>query len=55
MRGFHSKAADIAAASNERRKLGFKVLQDSPMTISMAVSRKLFQEIFGVSLRKRKT
>lgn len=52
---FHSEASDIAAASKELRKLGFRVLQEGPVTISIAGSRKLFQEVFGAKLRKQKT
>lgn len=55
VREFHSEASDIAAASNELRKLGFQVLQEGPATISIGGSRKLFQEVFGVKLRKQKT
>jgi serine protease AprX len=55
VREFHSEASDIAAASKELRKLGFKVLHESPVTISIGGSRKLFQEMFGVKLRKQRT
>lgn len=52
---FHSEASDIAAASNELRKLGFRVLQEGPVTISIAGSRKLLQDVLGAKLRKQKT
>ncbi len=55
VREFHSKDEDIAAASNELRNLGFRVLQEGPATISIAGPRKLFQDYFGVRLRKQTT
>ena len=55
VREFHSKSADIAAASHELRKLGFRVLQEGSATISIAGSRKLFQDVFSVKLCKQKT
>lgn len=55
VREFHSEASDIAAASNELRKLGFSVLQEGLATISIGGSRKLFEDVFGVRLRKQKT
>lgn len=51
---FHSEASVIATASSELRKLGFRVLQESPITFSIAGSPKLFESVFGVSLRKEK-
>lgn len=53
VREFHSEAADIAAASNELRKLGFSVLQEGPATTSIGGSRKQFEEVFGAKLRKK--
>jgi hypothetical protein len=55
VRGFHSEATDINDACRELMKLGFRVLQVSPVVISIAGSRKLFEEVFGVKLRKQKT
>src|SRR6266508_4754053 len=49
---FRSDPADIAAASNELRTLGFRVLQLSPTTISIAGSRRLFEDVFSTKLRR---
>ena len=54
VRDFYSESADITATSSELRKLGFSVLQEGPVTISIGGSRKLFQDVFGVTLRKEK-
>lgn len=47
---FYSDAADIASASNELRKLGFEVLEEGPVTISIAGSRQQFEEVFSAKL-----
>lgn len=51
---FYSDAADIASASNELRKLGFEVLEEGPVTISIAGSRQQFEEVFSAKLSQRK-
>jgi hypothetical protein len=54
---FYSEASVIAAASVELRKAGFEVLDGgaSPVTISIAGSRKLFEDVFAQnSFRRRR-
>src|SRR5262249_18534577 len=53
---FHSAPSDITAAKTELRNLGFEVLDDSasPITISIAGSRKLFEEVFGAAFVTKK-
>jgi serine protease AprX len=51
---FRSEDAVIAAASDELRKLGFRVLHVSSTTISIGGPRTLFQQVFGVELVKEK-
>jgi serine protease AprX len=51
---FTSDASVIAGAVDELKRLGFRVLQVSETTISVAGSRKLFQDVFGVRLRREK-
>lgn len=51
---FRSEDAVIAAASDELRKLGFRVLHVSSTTLSIAGPPTLFQNVFGVGLAKEK-
>jgi hypothetical protein len=53
---FYSEASVIAAASVELRKAGFEVLDGgaSPVTISIAGSRKLFEDVFGAKFVPKK-
>ncbi len=51
---FHSNESDISAASNELRNLGFEVLQEGPVSISIAGSRKLFEDVFSAKLAMKK-
>lgn len=52
---FNSQPQDLQDAQRELTNLGFHVLQVNPSAISIAGSRKLFQEVFDVKLRKQKT
>ena len=52
---FHSEVVDIEATAAELTKLGFEVLQQGPVTLSIAGTRKLFEEVFGAKLRREKT
>jgi serine protease AprX len=56
VREFHSAPADVTAAKTELRNAGFEVLDDSasPITISIAGSRKLFEEVFGATFVTKK-
>lgn len=54
VRQFYSQEPDITAASNELRKLGFEVLQEGAVTISISGSRKLFEDVFSAKLAKKK-
>jgi subtilisin family serine protease len=49
---FRSEQSDIAATSNELRRLGFLVLQESTTTISFSGPRRLFQDAFNVELQR---
>ena len=49
---FRSEQSDIAATSNELRRLGFQVLQESTTTISFSGPRRLFQDEFNVELQR---
>jgi hypothetical protein len=49
---YRSAPADIAAASEELRKLGFRVVHEGETTISIAGPPKRFKEVFGVALKK---
>lgn len=49
---FRSEQSDIAATSNELRRLGFQVLQESTTTISFSGPRRLFQDAFRVELQR---
>jgi serine protease AprX len=53
---FYSEEPIIAAASAELRKAGFEVLDGgaSPVTISIAGSRMLFEEVFGATFVAKK-
>jgi subtilase family serine protease len=50
---FYSEDSVIQAACNALRQRGFRILQVSPTTISIAGSPDLFQNVFGVELQKR--
>lgn len=50
---FHAEESDTHDACNELMKLGFRVLQVSQTTVSIAGSRKLFQDVYGIRLRKQ--
>ena len=49
---FRSEDSDIAATSNELRRLGFRVVQESSTTISFSGPSRLFQDVFNVALQK---
>ena len=49
---FRSEQSDIAATSNELRRLGFRVLQESPTTISFSGPSRLFQDVFNAELQR---
>jgi hypothetical protein len=49
---FRSEQSDIAATSNELRRLGFQVLQESTTTISFSGPSRLFQDTFNVELQR---
>jgi subtilisin family serine protease len=52
---FHSETEDIASTSRELCCLGFEVLQEGPVTISIAGSRRLFEEVFGAQFTTQQT
>ena len=54
VRQFYSQEPDITVASNELRRLGFEILQEGPVTISIAGSRKLFEDVFSAKLTQKK-
>lgn len=54
VREFYSEESVINNTCNELRRRGFRVLQVSPTTISIAGSRQLFQEVFGTELHKER-
>ncbi len=51
---FHSEGADIAATAAELTQLGFEVLQQGPVTLSIAGTPQLFTEVFGARLNTAK-
>src|SRR5215213_720564 len=50
---FRSEPSDIAATSNELRRLGFRVLQESPTTISFSGPPQLFLDVFNAELQRK--
>ncbi len=49
---FQSEDADIRSTVTELQRQGFQVLNVSPMTISFSGPPKLFDDVFGVKVRK---
>jgi hypothetical protein len=46
---------DVRAAEHELRKLGFTIAVAGPISISISGPRRLFEEVFGVRLQRRRT
>ncbi|MCP4991760.1 MAG: S8 family serine peptidase [Colwellia sp.] len=51
---FNSEESVIRSARNELQRLGFKIENEGPITISISGSPKLFQNVFGVKPHKEK-
>jgi hypothetical protein len=50
-----SDSNDVRAAEHELRKLGFTIAVAGPISISISGPRRLFEEVFGVRLQRRRT